>query len=141
MKKKEFRISKQSIRSTCALIGVTILVLGNFFINPLVYGLQEDQLDIRKKAVYDAEWTFSQAVIKAKQEYMKVISDPNTDINTKVKADAIKDKAIADAKIIKDKSIDIARQDYAKTIKIQSSQSKPKTETQKQPFCFLWWCF
>jgi hypothetical protein len=141
MEKKGNRIFKNGTCTSSSLFCITILFLGMFSITPLVYGVQDDQFEIRKQAVYDAEWEFSQAVIKAKQEYMKVISNPNADAKTKANADAIKDKAIADAKIVKDKSIDKARQDYAKTIKIQSSQSKLSPQTQKQPFCFLWWCF
>ncbi len=142
MNMNEFKIlfKTRKITRYFTLFFISSIIFASHSI-PFVYGIQEDTLEIRKKAVYEAEWAFSQAVIKAKQEYMKVISDPNADAKTKAKADAIKDKAIADAKIIKDKSIEMARQNYAQTIKIESSQSKIKTETQKQPFCFLWWCF
>lgn len=142
MDMKGFRMLCKPRRITryIALFCISIIIFASSS-SPLVYGMQDDQLEIRKKAVYDAEWTFSQVVLKAKQEYMKVITDPNVDAKTKVKADAIKDKAIADAKIIKDKSIEMARQDYSKTLKIQSSQSNLKGELKNQPFCFLWWCF
>lgn len=142
MNMNEFKIlfKTRKITSYFTLFFISSIIFASHSI-PLVYGIQEDALEIRKKAVYEAEWAFSQAIIKAKQEYMKVISDPNADAKAKAKADAIKDKAIVDAKIIKDKSIEMARQNYAQTIKIESSQSKINTETQKQPFCFLWWCF
>lgn len=92
----------------------------------------EDQKTIRNKKIYDAEWTFAQTIIKAKEEYNKIISDPNVSNEEKTKAIAFKYKAISDAKIVKEKAIANAWAEY-------NIATKPKGSNTK--FCFLWWCW
>lgn len=94
----------------------------------------EDQKAIRNKKIYDAEWTFSQTIIKAKDQYNKIRSDPNASDEEKIKAVAVKNKAISDAKIVKEKTIADAWAEYNRA-------TKPKDSTEKNKFCFLWWCW
>ena len=99
---------------------------------PSIYA--EDQKTIRNKKIYDAEWTFSQTIIKAKDEYNKIRSDLNVSNEEKIKAAAIKNKAIADAKPVKEKAIADAWTEY-------NMATKSKGSTEKTKFCFLWWCW
>jgi len=92
----------------------------------------EDQKTIRNKKIYDAEWTFAQTIIKAKEEYNKIRSDPNVSNEEKIKVVAFKNKAISDAKIVKEKPIADAWAEY-------NMATKPKGSNTK--FCFLWWCW
>ena len=94
----------------------------------------EDQKAIRNKKIYDAEWTFAQTIIKARDDYNKIRSDPNVSDEEKIKAAAFKNKAISDAKIVKEKVIADAWAEYNEAI-------KPKGTTEKTKFCFLWWCW
>ena len=87
---------------------------------------------IRNKKIYDAEWTFAQTIIKAKDEYNKIRSDPNVSNEEKIKVVAFKNKAISDAKIVKEKAIADAWAEY-------NMATKPKGSNTK--FCFLWWCW
>lgn len=99
---------------------------------PSIYA--EEQKTIRNKKIYDAEWTFAQTIIKAKDEYNKIRSDPNVSDEEKIKAVAIKNKAISDAKAVKEKAIADAWTEY-------NMATKPKGSTEKTKFCFLWWCW
>ena len=99
---------------------------------PSIYA--EDQKTIRNKKIYDAEWTFSQTIIKAKDEYNKIRSDPKVSDEEKIKAAAFKNNAIADAKKVKEKAIADAWTEY-------NTATKPKESTEKNKFCFLWWCW
>lgn len=128
-------------RSITSLFCIANLLLIGISINSPVYGVQEDALEVRKKAIYDAEWKFSEAVIKIKQDYKKIANDPNVDAKAKAQANAIKNKAIADAKVIKDKAITDARQAYDLAIKSKALAKDKSGNSQKQPFCFLWWCW
>ena len=92
----------------------------------------EDQKTIRNKKIYDAEWAFAQTIIKAKDEYNKIRSDPNVSDEEITKATAFKNKAISDAKIVKEKAIADAWAEY-------NMATKPKGSNTK--FCFLWWCW
>jgi len=92
----------------------------------------EDQKTIRNKKIYDAEWTFAQTIIKAKEEYNKIRSDPNVSDEEKIKVVAFKNKAISDAKIVKEKAIADAWVEYNMATKPKESKTK---------FCFLWWCW
>jgi len=94
----------------------------------------EDQKAIRNKKIYDAEWTFSQTIIKAKEQFNKIRSDPNVSDEEKVKAVTVKNKAISDAKIVKEKVIADAWAEYNRA-------TKSKDSTEKNKFCFLWWCW
>ena len=94
----------------------------------------EDQKTIRNKKIYDAEWAFAQTIIKAKEGYNKIRSDPNVSDEEKIKAAAFKNKAISDAKTVKEKAIADAWAEY-------NTATKPKGSTEKAKFCFLWWCW
>ena len=98
----------------------------------------EDPKAIRNKAIYDAEWTFAQTIIKARDEHNKVISDPNVSNEDKTKATAVKYKAVANAKIVKEKAIADAWAAYSNAIASKELKEKNK---QSQKFCFLWWCW
>ena len=97
----------------------------------------DDPKTIRNKAIYDAEWTFAQTVIKARDEHRKVLSDPNASNEDKMKATAVKNKTIENAKILKEKTIADAWTVYntATTTKLNENT------TQSKKFCFLWWCW
>jgi len=99
---------------------------------PSIYA--EDQKTIRNKKIYDAEWAFSQTIIKARDECNKILSDPNVSDEEKIKAVDFKNKAISDAKTVKDKAIADAWTEYNKA-------TKSKGSTEKTKFCFLWWCW
>ena len=107
-------------------------------VNILNYSLPnsyaEDQKAIRNKKIYDAEWTFSQTIIKARDDFNKIRSDPNVSNEEKIKAVVVKNKVISDAKIVKEKAIADAWAEYNKA-------NKPKGSTEKTKFCFLWWCW
>jgi hypothetical protein len=94
----------------------------------------EDQKTIRNKKIYDAEWTFAQTIVKAKEDYSKKLSDPNQSNEEKIKAAAFKNKVISDAKIVKEKTIADAWNEYNVGI-------TTKGTTEKAKFCFLWWCW
>ena len=110
------------------LLMVNIL---NYLI-PSIYA--EDQISIRNKKIYDAEWTFAQTVIKAREDYYKKLSDQNLSDEEKIKAAAFKNKVISDAKIVKEKTIADAWKEYNSGIKVKGT-------TEKTKFCFLWWCW
>ena len=99
---------------------------------PSIYA--EDQKTIRNKKIYDAEWAFAQTIIKAKDGYNKIRSDPNVSDEEKIKAAAFKNKAISDAKTVKEKAIADAWTEYNMATKLKGS-------TEKTKFCFLWWCW
>lgn len=94
----------------------------------------EDQISIRNKKIYDAEWTFAQTTVKAKEDYSKKLSDPNISNEEKIKAKDFKNKVISDAKMVKEKTIADAWKEYNVGI-------NTKGTTEKAKFCFLWWCW
>ncbi len=102
------------------------------YLMPSTYA--EDQKTIRNKKIYDAEWNFSQKIIKAKEDYNKILSEPNVSNEEKIKAGAYKNKIIADAKVAKDKAIADAWKEY-------NVYTKNNESTEKTKFCFLWWCW
>lgn len=105
--------------------------IGNYLV-PSSYA--EDQKTIRNKKIYDAEWAFSQKIIKAKEDYNKIVSDPKVSNEEKIKANANKNKIIAEAKIVKEKAIADAWNEF-------NVVSKTKETSEKSKFCFLWWCW
>jgi hypothetical protein len=117
---------------------IVLILIISVSINSLPPVYADELKEVRNKAIYDAEWTFAQTVVKARDEHNKVVSDPTASNEEKTKATAIKNKAIADAKIVKEKKIADAWAAYNNAIAAKEQKEKNK---QSQKFCFLWWCW
>jgi hypothetical protein len=130
-------INKKKLKLISIHYAILLLIIGVFNSSiPNTYA--EDLKAIRNKAIYDAEWTFAQTTVKARDEHNKVISNPNASSEEKTKATAIKNQAIANAKIVKEKAIADAWAAYNNAIAAKELKEKNK---QSQKFCFLWWCW
>jgi len=130
-------INKKKLKQISIQCTILLLII-SIFNSSIPNSYAEDLRAIRNKAIYDAEWAFAQTTIKARDEHNKVISDPNASDEEKTKATAIKNKAIANAKIVKEKAIADAWTSYNNAIAAKELKEKNK---QSQKFCFLWWCW